>query len=102
MKRLISTLKDLFEFAREGVYYDAYMDGRDGDPISKARMIFETWIFFFALAAKHIGGGAVCKVAGHHVAVHAEEFAAGSPPGDDGGGVDWECRCCGQGGRGWW
>lgn len=70
-----------------------------------------TWVRNRALAAwtvvRYQVGGWLCRRYGHVADVVCEEFVAGERDERgrlvdiDGGGVDWFCPRCGQGGRSW-
>lgn len=65
------------------------------------------WLQVFWVHLRYLVGARICKRFGHSSAVEVEDFVAaerderGRIVDIDGGGVDWFCPRCGQGGRSW-
>lgn len=63
----------------------------------RRQLHFENVVRVLAVRARYALGALVCRVWGHHIAVEVDE----SMSGPERPCVDWECRCCGIGGRDW-
>jgi hypothetical protein len=103
MRNIIADFRGLVETAE----FDAYMGDAIGRPSDG--VVAWRWLDIRVYAAwtivRYKVGAALCArfghVAEHHEFIACERDEHGRVTDIDGGGVDWFCPRCGQGGREW-
>lgn len=85
-----------------GLYWE-----QQPEPITRWQTV-RAWCASFVMHLRFAIGGVICRRFGHSHNTDVEEFVSaerderGRITDIDGGGVDWFCPRCGQGGRSWW